>query len=296
MRSGFTIIRNGDSLGYPYLESITSLAPLVDEIVVAAGDSTDSTTDSLERLATKLTCPLRIVHSPWDHSNIKGGTELSRQTNIALAACRHEICFYLQADELLDDHEFDLIREDLSRFSEDPEVEALAFRWIHFYGSFRHIVESKQWYRREIRAIKKSSGLKSYGDAQGFRITVGEDWKKPKAALSRAHVHHYGWVRPPKVMAQKSEALDRLWHGSARDGTHSEESVYHAQFGLKEYQGTHPTFIKKRVDALGDYNPFVNQRVKKNLKYLRVAATDVIERLSGWRPGEFKNYSSLKKY
>ena len=100
MRSGFSIIKNGDSLGYPYLEALKSLAPLVDELVVAHGDSTDKTAQSLEQLRSEIHCPLKVIDSPWNKKNIRGGSELAAQTNVALEACAHEICFYIQADEL----------------------------------------------------------------------------------------------------------------------------------------------------------------------------------------------------
>ena len=32
--SGFTFIKNGISLGYPFVESIQSIAPLCDEVVI----------------------------------------------------------------------------------------------------------------------------------------------------------------------------------------------------------------------------------------------------------------------
>jgi len=35
--SGFTFIRNGTLLGYPYVESILSILPLCDEFTVAVG-------------------------------------------------------------------------------------------------------------------------------------------------------------------------------------------------------------------------------------------------------------------
>jgi hypothetical protein len=297
MRSGFSIVKNGDSLGYPYLEALRSLAPPVDELVVAHGDSSDGTLGSLEKLAHDLPCPLRIIDSPWDPQNTRGGSELSRQTNIALAACQNEVCVYIQGDELYPERDFELIREDLERFEHDPKVDALAFRWVHFYGNFRTIVHSRRWYRREMRAIKRSRGLRSYGDAQGFRIPQpGGGWKKPRAALSRGRVFHYGWVRPPVVMAQKSEVLDRLWHGNARDGSHHAESAYVAQYGLREFKEAHPKLMLERVEALGDFDPFRDQTTPRNLDYWRMATTDLIERATGWRPGEFKNYASLKKY
>ncbi len=297
MRSGFTIIRNGESLGYPYLESLRSLAPVVDEIVIAVGDSQDGTTAALEKLGQELPCPLRLLNSPWDAQNLKGGFELSRQTNLALAACAHDICFYLQGDEVLNDSEYSILREDLDRFEQDSQVDALALRWKHFYGNFDHVVYSKAWYRREIRVLKKSRGLLSFSDAQGFRKLEMGRWTKVPAALSRAHVHHYGWVRPPQVMAKKSEALDRLWHGSDRDGSHHAESIYAPQFGLQKYTGSHPTFMRERIENLGDFNPFSSPKFLWNLRNVKLALSATLETLSGgFRMGEFKNYSTLKAY
>jgi len=45
--SGFTFVRNGVKYDYPFLESINSLLPICDEIVVAVGQSED---DTLERI------------------------------------------------------------------------------------------------------------------------------------------------------------------------------------------------------------------------------------------------------
>ena len=39
--SGFTYVRNGIKLGYPFIPSILSLLPAVDELVVVVGDSGD---------------------------------------------------------------------------------------------------------------------------------------------------------------------------------------------------------------------------------------------------------------
>ena len=41
--SGFTFIRNGTLLGYPYIESLRSLLPVSDEVFVAVGASEDDT-------------------------------------------------------------------------------------------------------------------------------------------------------------------------------------------------------------------------------------------------------------
>ena len=41
--SGFTFVRNGVKYDYPFLESINSLLPVCDHIVVAVGHSEDDT-------------------------------------------------------------------------------------------------------------------------------------------------------------------------------------------------------------------------------------------------------------
>jgi hypothetical protein len=297
LRSGFSFIRNGQKLGYPYLEAIRSLAPLVDELVVAVGDNEDNTREQLEKLRDALPCELVLFDSPWDMSNTKGGLELSRQSNIALSKCKHEICIYIQGDELLHEEDYSIFKDDLNRFENDDEVEALAFAWVHFYGNFETIAQSRQWYRREIRAIKKSSGLQSYGDAQGFRKPSDSGmWSKPRAALSKARYLHYGWVRPPKVMAAKSEALDRLWHGSDKDGQHKEETVYPKIFGLQPFQGSHPKIMQERIAQYGSFDPFEGKQIKKDFAYYRLLIDSYVERFTGWRPGEYTNFSSLKRY
>lgn len=298
MRSGFTILKNGASLGYPYLESLRSLAPFVDEIVVAHGDSTDETLDTLQKLAAELTaagrCSLRIVDSPWDAANLKGGLELSRQTNIALDACRGEVCFYLQSDEVLHDRDAEILQADLKRFEADADVEALALTWAHFYGSFDRVVTSRNWYRREVRVFKKAAGLRSVGDAQGFRIPQeGGALRKPRVALSRARVLHYGWVRPPALMAAKTGNFDKLW---GHNRVHDPDKIFTAQYGMQAWTEPHPLVMRERVESMQGFDPLAGKPPVRNKNFWKAITTDWVERLTGWRPGEYRNYELVKKY
>lgn len=304
MRSGFSTIKNGESLGYPFREAFRSLVPLVDEMVIAIGECHDNTREILIEESKSWPCPLRLIDSPWTLSDGTGGWELSLQSNVALEACEHDTCIYIQCDEVIHEEDYGVIRRDLDRMEADENVSALAFHWLHFYGDFQTVAHSRAWYRREVRAIKKSSGLRSYGDAQGFRIRETDDWKqgwtKAPAALSPARIFHYGWVRPPEKMAQKSEALDRLWHGNARDGKHSAENVYPTFYGLKRYEHTHPKVMHDRIEAFQESIleeiPFFAKPVEKDLKYWRLWGDYLVEKLTDHRIGEFSNYSSFKRY
>jgi glycosyltransferase involved in cell wall biosynthesis len=292
--SGFSIVKNGLRLGYPFIESLKSLAPLCDELLVAHGDSNDGTREALNQLAKDLPCPLIVFDSPWDAKNQKGGSELSRQTNIALEKCSHNICFYIQADEVLHENDYEILRNDIERLDSNADASALVLEWIHFYGNFETIVKSRKWYRREVRVFKKNQSLQSYGDAQGFRIpTANGGWKKPAALLSQARIFHYGWVRPPQTMAQKSEELDRLWHGNARDGIHTQDNVYPLQWGMQKFLGSHPQVMLERVEAQKGFDPFAGKSMSLNLKFFRHHLEMFIENQSGYRIGEFKNYKLL---
>ena len=75
--SGFTIARNAVKFGYPIEESLRSLLPLVDELVVGVGDGEDSTWDVVNGIGDGKIKPFRSV---WDMSQHDGGMLLSEQT------------------------------------------------------------------------------------------------------------------------------------------------------------------------------------------------------------------------
>ena len=105
--SGFTFLRNGQKLGYPFVASIRSVLPLVDEFVVALGASEDDT----EKLVREIGDPkIRIIPTQWNERirsdySVKGYV-YGQQKSIALFNCTGDWAFYLEGDELV--HEDDL--------------------------------------------------------------------------------------------------------------------------------------------------------------------------------------------
>lgn len=282
-------------LGFPFRESIKSLAPLCDEIVVALGEGEDSTPEELSKLAAELPCPLKIVHTQWDPKSIKGGSILAEQTNIALDATENEIVFYLQGDEVLHDEDYPIIRKDLERLVNHPEAQSLIFQWVHFFGDKDTIAHSRKWYRREIRAFKKSSGLRSYKDAQSFRKPEAKEWKTLPALESSARVLHYGWVRPADLMVLKTNEFQHWWHG--KKGEHDKNSIFRPQYGIRPYKGTHPIVMKEYLSALPiSSQPFYSVcRAPLSVESLRLYISDLIESATGIRAGEFKSFSEILK-
>ena len=100
--SGFTFLRNGQKLGYPFVASIRSLLPLVAELVIALGPCDDDT----ERMIQEIDDPkIRIVHTQWNEGirndySVKGFV-YGQQKSIAQFNCTGDWAFYLEGDELV---------------------------------------------------------------------------------------------------------------------------------------------------------------------------------------------------
>ena len=280
--SGFTVIRNGILMGYPVLQSIQSVLPLVDEFVVGVGQSDDGTREMIESLRDPR---IKIFDSHWDVSKTKGGLILSEKTNEALARCANDWCFYIQADEVV--HESDLPRVHAAILSadRDPRIQGLLFKYVHFYGSYGVIAGSRRWYSNEIRVVRKSSGAQSHNDAQGFRVN-GE---KLVVAPADARIFHYGWVKPPKKMGEKTKLLSRWWHGTKRD-REFDEFEYDRQYGLRAFRGSHPRVMQDLV-AAQDWEFDWRRRLSDwTLKDLNLLASDAFERVFKKRIGEYRPY------
>ena len=75
--SGFTFVRNGVKFDYPVLESVRSLLPLVDELVIVVGKGEDETLARVRALAA--TEPkMRVLESVWDEKLRRDGAILVR--------------------------------------------------------------------------------------------------------------------------------------------------------------------------------------------------------------------------
>ena len=291
--SGFTVVRNAEKMGYPLLPSLRSLLPVVDELVVAIGQCEDNTKKWVEELATENPGKIRIIDTIWDTQKTKGGLILSEKTNEALEYCKHDWCFYLQADEVLHEDDYPAIREAVHKAESDPSVEGLLFDYVHFYSSFSVIATSRRWYRREIRLVRKSSGAQSYKDAQGFRITdATKENRKLNVKHTGARVFHYGWVKPPQEMGRKARLMDYWWHGS-KDNK-DDQFEYDRQYGLRSFEDTHPEVMKELVAAQNWSFDHRRRWTDWQMKDFRLWTSDVCEKIFNYRLGEYKPYNLLK--
>ena len=289
--SGFTIIRNALLNDYPVVESILSILPVVDEMVVSVGHSDD---DTLNLIRTIPSDKIRIVESEWDMSLREGGKVLAVETNRAMEhlSADSDWFFYIQGDELVHEKYHASILENCQKYADDPAVEGLVFDYLHFYGTYNYVGDSRKWYRREIRIVRNEKNrtvetpITAFRDAQGFR----RGRTKLAVKYSGACVYHYGWVKSPAQMKVKLKNVSRFWNDDDEwcKILKSEDFFNYEEFdSLTYFEGTHPAVMQKRIKA---QNWDVELDLKKKKFGLKDALLYWFEKQTGKRLFEFRNY------
>jgi len=285
--SGFSFIRNAIKYDYPVVEAVRSILPLCDDFYIAVGRSDDETLKLIQSIDPKIS----ILETVWDKNLRKGGEVLASETNKALKMIPSDStwCFYIQADEVVHEKDHEAIYEAMQTWKDHPEVDGLLFNYIHFYGSYDYVATSTQWYRKEIRVIRNNPSIYSYKDAQGFRKNPN---LKLKVKPVNAHVYHYGWVRHPKVQFNKHQFFGSLYDKNIyRNGTFKAEEVDYGSVDLLErFSGSHPTYIKNRIEKKSWH---FDHDLSKNKSPLKHRFKKWVEKHFGFIPWEYRNYKII---
>jgi hypothetical protein len=291
--SGFTFVKNAVKYGYPVSASIMSLLPVVDEMIVCLGDSEDETNALVNSIGSG---KIKIVHSVWDKGLRKGGRVLAVETDKAMdaTAADSDWLFYIQADEVLHEQYYPVILDAMKKYKDDERVEGLLFHYHHFYGSYKFIGDGRRWYSKEIRIIRNNKRIRSYRDAQGFRL----EGHKLCVKLIDAYIYHYGWVRNPVLMQQKHTDFGKFWNPDdkheawvAEQRSKSQQFDYSDIDSVTLFEGTHPAVMQELVKN-EDWNFDMDIR-EKNFKNIKHRALYFLSQKFGWRPFEYSNYKRI---
>ncbi len=287
---GFSFIRNAVQFDYPIVEAIQSILPVCDAFVVAVGRSEDSTLELIKGINSD---KIRIIKTTWDDTLREGGQVLALETDKAFQSIslEYDWAFYIQGDEVVHEKYLPAIEKAMIDHLPDKEIEGLLFNYVHFYGSYDYVGEALSWYRREIRIIRNRKDIFSFKDAQGFR-------KKPnnklQVKLIDAYVHHYGWVRDPRALQMKNNSMHKLWHDDDwvdKNLVKADEFDYGDAESLRVFKDTHPKVMEKRIQKK---NWSFDRDLTKDRFTLKDKFRLLVERLTGWRMGEYKNYRLVK--
>lgn len=281
--SGFTIVRNAVHLDFPVVESVRSILPLCDEVVVNVGASEDGTLDLVRGLGDP---KVRILETAWDFSRRE--TLLADETLRAMRACRGAWGVCIQADEVLHEDAVPILRRAIRDADPDPRVEGLLVRYRHFFGDPQTEAVNRRWYRREVRVVRldPALGIHPFRDAQGFRVGPGH--RRIRARLTGAEMFHYGWARSAAALRGR-KAEDRRLYAKVREPGATEPLLSWFP-GLRPFTGAHPAVARDWVERHRFDADRTVSRPRFEWRHLRFYASDLIERLTGARVFEFRNY------
>jgi hypothetical protein len=282
---GFTFVKNAVKLDFPVVESITSALPFCERFIVVLGDCNDGTRELIDSIGSN---KIQIIDSVWDESQKSGGRVYALETDKAFQAVppEYDWCLYMQADEVLHESDYPAIVGAIEKWHEHGNVAGILFKYLHFYGSFDYVGNSRKWYRNEIRLIRNDKSIQSYRDAQGFR----KQGRKLSVVPVDATIYHYGWVRPPALMQQKCNVVKQYYSGEP-----SENNIYKFDYeqsfdSLAKFEGTHPQVMKERIEAKNWQINVDTSKIRMKLKYKLLF---YIEKHLGIRLFEYKNYKLL---
>ena len=287
---GFTYVRNGLKMGYPFLPSINSVLPVVDQLFVVVGDSEDGTREAIENLKND---KIVIVDSIWEEEKRVNGEIFKDQANLGLQRVTGEWAIHIQADEVLSEADGEKLLNYIHKADDREEVDGLLFPFYHFWGDYQHIRSTRRTHAFEIRAFKNKRNVQSYRDSQGFRIFNPEspdnNGTKLKVLKTDIPIFHYAYTRDPKLMNKKSNYFHRFWHSNdwLKNNTKEADFDYNEVDRLEAYEGSHPIYMEdviKQKDWEFNYDPS-----KSNMKF-KDRILNGFERQFNHRLFEYKNY------
>jgi hypothetical protein len=277
--SGFNFLRNAQKLGYPFVESIRSILPIVDEFVIALGPCDDRTEEMLHAIEDRKIC---ILKTRWNEGmrhdvSIKGFV-YGQQKSIALFNCTGDWAFYLEGDEVVHEDDLPKILAAMKRHLTNEKFEARVFDYIHFYGNANTYAWSPAWYRTAPRILRNT--IPAWA-CKGLFFNVLESQQRaryPRAAHAGATIYHYGWVRSEQQMNAKAQEVDKFWSSQPNTVQYGEIDAR----VLRPFRGTHPAVMSTwlpKTEGLFQANP--NHRLTGREKRHRLML--LLEKWTGWR-------------
>ena len=159
-------------------------------------------------------------------------------------------------------------------------------RYLHFYGGFETVATHRRWYRREVRrcgSIPRSIS----GPIKAPRDFGSVPSTKIRARLTDAEMFHYGWARPAHALREKRELGKTMYPWRDADAT---LPLLAWVPGIRPFTGTHPAVARHWIEERKIDPERVIAPPRFRWRFLRYYISGAIERLTGMRVFEFRNY------
>lgn len=190
----YTFVRNGLENDFHVEAMLRHHAPLVDEIIVNEGYSSDGTYERIQNIANNI----QIFRSHW-------GKAMDLNWYVAFKdearrRCSGDWCILLDCDEFIPEWEMEKLRAQLA-VTHEPMLSA---RFINFYGNYRVFHNAPQlanWPERKMIIHRNEPQFEIWGDGSNVRRKGTKlSWDEGGPVIT---VHHFGMVRDPGILRYK---------------------------------------------------------------------------------------------
>lgn len=148
--SGLVIVSEGERLCYPYLESIQSFLPVVDEMVVVYNRyKDDGSKDKIADLGEKI----RLIPSIFDIDRF-GWTSYAFARTLGYQACRGNVVAMFDADGILHEKQRSTLTKRLHLMTQQNP--------IYYWGKYRIYQKDRYWIQHKHSGIYYKKELMDY--------------------------------------------------------------------------------------------------------------------------------------
>lgn len=184
----YTAMRDCIRNDYPYLDMLRHHLPLVDEIIVNEGFSTDGTFESIRDLDPKI----KIFRTKWKRPADEGWWIHFKDA--ARQRCTGDWSIHLDCDEFIPEWEFDTIRAHIETTSDVM----IPLRFYNFYGNYRVYYANPsevKWVTKKMILHRNQADIEFWGDGSNVKLR-GQTFRWDTSEQEFT-VHHFGAVRHP---------------------------------------------------------------------------------------------------
>ncbi|MCG3204076.1 MAG: hypothetical protein KCHDKBKB_00779 [Elusimicrobia bacterium] len=252
MISGLMVLKNGLTLGYPFIEAILSVIDYVDEMVVVECESTDKTLDALCGLLNKHMDKLKIKIHPWDFSG-KQGEKIGEIQTISKRYCNGDTILCVQADEIWDSESIKLA---VSLPKSYPLVGLFNFPFDHVVGNFQFRGHNYDWavrmFKNDPRVESEADGWTWFGQMPYLSVELPAPifhsgsigWRNNYTKI----VNHGTIYKDNKLYQSNSnEYKKRLEENNPEEFLLKRESSFNIPEILKPFLGAENYYVRKEL-------------------------------------------------
>ena len=183
-----TIGKNIIKQGYCWYESLMSVLPIANELIISEGFSDDDTLHYLMKFKNKYKkkLPILIYQDRWEEKSYHGEV-ITKVSQSAIDKATKDWVLYLQLDEVW--HEDSV--EHIKSIAASNEWNSASFPFFHFTRGWE---PSAEGYKEAIRMIRRGRNIKLMGDAWNFLLDNASPISPAGSCPKK--IYHFNWVFP----------------------------------------------------------------------------------------------------